>query len=137
MKALAAIVGAAAAVMLMSSVLAAQNLVMAPSKLLPAAVIHLNLGTDNNGNTTVDLKAQHLAQPGSLNPPKSVYVVWVQRDDQRPQRKGQLTVDNNLNGELKFVTPERSFQVIITAEDTENPTALGTEVARSAVARKK
>lgn len=114
----------------------AQSLVMAPSRLLPAAIIRLNLGTDHNGNTTVDLKVQHMALPGNLNPPKDVYVVWVQRPNQRPQRKGQLKIDSSLNGELKFVTPEKRFDVIITAEDNANtPTPSGTVVARSAVAR--
>jgi hypothetical protein len=137
MKALAVLVSLAT-LALMATAASAQNLVMAPSKVLPAAVIHVALGTDNNGNTTVDLKAEHLAKPSSLNPPASVYVVWVQRDEQRPQLKGQLQVDDDLNAELKFVTPETRFQIIITAQqDASTPTPSGTEVARSSVARKK
>jgi len=136
MKALAAI-GLIAGVMAFTAAAPAQDLVMAPSPVLPAVSIHLNLGTDHNGNTTVDLKAQHMAQPSSLSPPATVYVVWVQRDNQRPQPKGQLKIDDNLNGELKFVTPETRFQVFITAEDHANVLLpSGTEVVRSAVARK-
>jgi len=136
MKALAAI-GLIAGVMAFTAAAPAQDLVMAPSHVLPAASIHLNLGTDHNGNTTVDLKAQHMAQPSSLNPPQDVYVVWVQRPNQRPQRKGQLKIDNDLNGELKFITSERRFEVFITAESDPNVAEpSGTEVARSAVARK-
>ncbi|HXR96464.1 MAG TPA: hypothetical protein VN709_01345 [Terriglobales bacterium] len=114
----------------------AQHLVMAPSNVIPAAQIKLDLGKDANGNTTVDLKAQHLAQPANLNPPKSVYVVWVQSDDQTPERKGQLTVNKDLNGELKFVTPDQHFQLFITAEDNANTVSpAGTEVIRGSVAR--
>jgi hypothetical protein len=115
---------------------AAQHLVMAPSTVIPSAEIKLDLGKDQNGNTTVDLKAKHLAQPANLTPPKSVYVVWVQSDDQTPERKGQLVVNKDLSGELKFVTPDQHFQLFITAEDNANAASpQGTEVIRGSVAR--
>jgi hypothetical protein len=115
---------------------AAQHLIMAPSTVIPSAEIKLDLGKDKNGNTTVDLKAQHLAQPANLTPPKSVYVVWVQSGDQPPERKGQLVVNKDLSGELKFITPDQHFQLFITAEDNANAASpQGTEVIRGSVAR--
>lgn len=131
--ALAALVATFVAVPLTA---AAQHLVMAPSTVIPSAEIKLDLGKDKNGNTTVDLKAQHLAQPANLTPPKSVYVVWVQSDDQAPERKGQLVVNKDLSGELKFITPDQHFQLFITAEDNANAASpQGTEVIRGSVAR--
>jgi len=114
----------------------AQKLVMPTSKVAPAAKIQLNLDKDSNGNTIVDLDAKNLAQPNSLQPPKSVYVVWIQASGQRPVSKGMLTVNEDLEGELKFTTPLRTFVLIITAEDNgqvESPT--GTEITRAAIAR--
>lgn len=113
----------------------AQNLVMPPSKKLPAARIQVQLGHDQNGNTTVDLKAQHLAQPQNLNPADSVYVVWVRQNGQPAEREGQLVVDSDLNGELKFTTPARHFTILITVENSETPAVPGETVVSGAVAR--
>ncbi|MGH9415298.1 MAG: hypothetical protein ACRD01_01595 [Terriglobales bacterium] len=131
-----AAMGTIGAVLLLAAPAPAQKLVLAPSSVVPAANIQLQLGRDDNGNTTVDLKAKHLAQPSSLSPARTVYVVWVQPSDGPPQRKGLLKPDNGLNAEVQFITPEQHFELIISAENNDAPaTPSGTVVARSTVAR--
>lgn len=113
-----------------------QQLVMAPSHVVPAARISLNLGKDANGNTTVDLKAQHLAQPASLQPSEAIYMVWVEPAGQPAQRKGMLLPNKDLNAELKFITPEQHFELFITAEHSDEPSSpSGVEVVRGSIAR--
>ena len=51
---------------------------------------------DQNGNTDVTLKADHLAQPGMLTPPSTVYEVWfqarrIQSLKPRPTESGNKT----------------------------------------------
>lgn len=114
----------------------AQKLTMPSSKVAPAAQIQLNLDKDSNGNTTVELTAKNLAQPKSLQPPMSVYVVWVQAQGQTPQPKGMLSVNQDLDGELKFITPLTTFVLFITAEsDGQVEVPSSTEITRASVAR--
>ncbi|HUX68657.1 MAG TPA: hypothetical protein VMV31_14315 [Terriglobales bacterium] len=114
----------------------AQKLTMPTSKIAPAATIQLNLDKDSNGNTTVELDAKNLAQPKSLQPAMSIYLVWVQAPGQAPQAKGMLAVNQDLDGELKFITPLSTFVLFITAErDGQVEVPSSTEITRAAVAR--
>ncbi|MGH9394226.1 MAG: hypothetical protein ACRD1E_08660, partial [Terriglobales bacterium] len=116
----------------------AQHLVMPASTVVPAAHIELELGRDGNGNTTVDLKADHLAQPSGMTPSAQTYMVWVQAAAGTPERKGMLQPDNDLNAELNFVTPAQHFELFITAEPGPQAAApTGAELVRAAVARSK
>lgn len=100
----------------------------------PAArcTIHLHVG--DNGNTELDMKAESLASPSALTPPKNAYVVWIQSPDESPQNHGQITIDKNQKAELKTATPYKRFRVFITAEDQsqlkspEGPTVLSADV---------
>jgi hypothetical protein len=85
----------------------------------PAATGIVNHATDRNGNTEVELKVEHLAKPQALTPAKSHYIVWVQLSGGLAANVGELRVNDDLAGSLKFTTPYRSFQVSVTAEDSE------------------
>ncbi len=82
----------------------------------PAAHATINVKQGDNGNTRLDIKADALAKPSALTPPENVYVVWVQPPGQTPKNMGQLSVDNDLKGELKTETPYHRFAIFITAE---------------------
>lgn len=97
------------------------QLTSAPSQ--PAAMGAVQVGHDKNGNTTVDLNVNHLAQPANLTPPKSAYVVWLQASGKQPENKGELRVGKNLKGELKFTTTEQNFDLFVTPEDGPTVTA--------------
>lgn len=83
----------------------------------PAAKGTVITSTDSNGNTSVEVKVEHLANPQSLKPAKEAYLVWVQPSGQSPQLLGALRVGDDLKGSVKGSTPFTNFDVIITAED--------------------
>jgi hypothetical protein len=101
----------------------------------PAATGEVIVGRDKNGNTKIDLKVDHMAQPDRLKPPKNVYVVWIQSPQgSGPENKGELNVNGGVKASVKTVTPYRNFEIFITAEDNAQTTApSGPEVLRASV----
>jgi hypothetical protein len=91
------------------------ELLAGPSNPAARCTVHLHVG--DNGNTEMDIKAESLAAPSALTPPKNAYVVWVQPPDSDPQNMGQITPDKDQKAELKTVTPSKRFKVFVTAED--------------------
>jgi hypothetical protein len=87
------------------------------SPFVPGATGEVKLGTDDNNNTTVEIKVQHLAKPEQLTPKKSVYVVWIEGYEQKPVNAGQLVVDDDLEGTFTTQTPYQYFKMFITAEE--------------------
>jgi hypothetical protein len=101
------------------------------SSVVPAATGITIVTTDANNNTKIELKVEHLAHPQNLEPPKSVYVVWVVTSENHKFNLGQLKLDNNLNGEITGITPFKAFRLIVTAEDFATVTQPSTEVVMS------
>ena len=90
---------------------------------VPAATGTVMIDKDKeNGNTKVDVKVDHLADPSSLTPSASAYIVWVRPNGGDAVKQGALRVDKNLSGELKTQTVSKSFDVLITAENSESAT---------------
>lgn len=91
------------------------------TRIVPAATATLKANRDKqNGNTKLDLKVEHLARPSSLTPPASVYIVWVEPRGSEPHKEGALGVGDDLKGELKMVTIEKEFDLVVTAENSES-----------------
>jgi hypothetical protein len=96
---------------------------MTASGNVPAAAGTVKAKIDKaNGNTNLDIKVSHLANPSRLSPPANVYVVWVRPRGGDATRQGAIGLDKNLNGELKVVTTLKDFDLFITAEQSENVT---------------
>ena len=108
---------------------------MLAGSLDPAARCNIHVKGGDSGNTALDMKAESLAAPSALNPPKNAYVVWLQPPDQDAQNIGQLTVGSDEKGELKTVTSFKRFHVFVTAENQaqlhqpEGPVVLSADVA--------
>jgi hypothetical protein len=100
----------------------------------PSAVGTVDYHHDRNGNTSMELKVDHLAPPINLQPSKQVYVVWVQAPGQAPQNKGALKVNDDQRGSIKLLSPYPAFDVFVTAEDNEHVSApTGPEVLHGTV----
>jgi hypothetical protein len=129
---------AAMLALLLASVLAwAREDKLTNTGVAPAAAGKITTGTDQNGNTSVEIKVEHLAQPQSLKPSKQTYLVWIQPSGQSAQLLGALKVGDDLKGEVKGSTPFKDFDVIITAEDQlKADTPSSTVVLKGNVARK-
>lgn len=105
---------------------------MAPS--VPAARGDVEVNHDKNGNTKFKITVQHLAEPNSLTPPKTVYVVWLQERGGNAEPQGQLRVDKKLNASFAGVTPFKNFDILITAEqETAAKTPTGAEVLKATI----
>ena len=120
----------------MASVAWADDIHMVPGPGTPAAVGTVSVDHDHNGNVELDVRVHHLADPGSLDPGKTTYVVWVKPPDRPPEPLGVMKVDKDLNGELKAKTPYQKFDVFITAENTPRPAQpSGPEVLHATVSK--
>jgi hypothetical protein len=102
----------------------------------PAATGRADITADDNGNTVVDLRVDHLARPENLTPAKNVYVVWFEPRGELAVNQGALRVDDNLSGSFSGRTSHRNFDVFVTAEDNATvKTPSGPEVMRQSVQR--
>lgn len=101
---------------------------------VPAASGTVKVQSGDNGNTRLDIKVHNLARPSSLTPAESVYIVWIRPHDGVAEKKGAITLNKNLDGELKVITVARNFDVLITGEQSpgvsepEGPEVLQTHI---------
>jgi len=104
------------------------------SSITPAAAGRVTTNHDRNGNTTVNVRVYHLADPQKLTPPQTLYVVWEQERGMDAKNLGQLKVDKDLNGSFSTTTPDKNFDVFITGEnDAKAQSPTGPEVLRTTV----
>jgi len=83
---------------------------------VPASEGTVKATLGDNGNTNLALRVKHLAPPFKLQADATVYVVWLQQQDQPKQNIGALTLNKNLEGSLDIVTPFRRFSITVTPE---------------------
>ena len=89
------------------------------SNVIPAANGQVVAANTDNGNVKLDLKVKYMAPPMKIRPGATNYVVWVRPGEGTqaiPQNIGALTIDDELNGRLKTLTPLKNFSLFITAE---------------------
>ncbi|NEV93490.1 hypothetical protein G3567_04910 [Psychroflexus sp. YR1-1] len=92
------------------------------SETVPGAEVSAKIKMDNNNNYKIDLTAVNLASPDRLEPPREMYVVWIETS-RGTKNLGQLNISSGLFSEVKKGTlttttafkPER---IVITAERT-------------------
>ncbi|MDQ1473058.1 MAG: hypothetical protein QOJ99_4538 [Bryobacterales bacterium] len=113
----------------------AKNFPFTASSLVPAARGEVEFNEDKNGNNKVKIKAEHMALPSNLTPPRSAYVVWFQERDGNPAIQGVLKVNNkDLKAEFETTTPIKNFTVLVTAENETSPASpTGPEILRATV----
>lgn len=100
--------------------------VMEGSSIVPAAVGNVSVKADQNDNTNMTVKVQHLAPPQKLAVGATNYIVWIQPEGGREyQNVGALKVDRNLEGFYSTTVPYRNFKILVTPEQStmaQNPT---------------
>jgi len=113
---------------------AAKKYPMTAASIVPGARAEVAISKDKNGNTRLKMTVQHLANLENLTPRASAYVVWLQERSGNPENQGQLKMDKNLKAAFETVTPFKSFDVFVTAEQdfrTKGPS--GPEVLRATI----
>jgi hypothetical protein len=113
---------------------AAKKFPMTAASIVPAARGEVAIGRDKNGNTSLKMEVQHLANPEDLTPRAAAYVVWFQERGGNLENQGQLRVDKNLKASFETVTPLKSFDVFVTAEQDARATSRsGPEVLKATI----
>jgi hypothetical protein len=95
---------------------AAKKYPMTAASMVPGARAQVEISKDKNGNTRLNMRVQHLANLENLTPRASAYVVWLQERGGVSANQGQLKMDRNLKASFETVTPLKSFDVFVTAE---------------------
>ena len=118
----------------LTSVASAKKYPLTADKSVPAARGQVDVGRDKNGNTRVEIEAEHLAAPENLTPPRTAYVVWFQERGSEPLNQGSLKPNKSLQANFKSITPLKSFDVFVSAEsDPNTKSPSGSEILRVSV----
>lgn len=117
---------------LLPSVLLAKKYSLQNATIVPGAAGEVKTGKDKNGNTKFTVEVKHLAKPAELTPAKGMYVIWIQQSGGSPESQGMLKVNDKLEGKFESSTPNKVFNLWITAEDDGTVKApAGPEVLRA------
>jgi len=93
-----------------------------PSSVVPAAEGQVKVKTDNNKNRAIEIEIVNLAKPQNLQPPKQMYIVWMETDRGENKNLGQIktstgTFSKNLKATFNTVTSYQPVRIFITAEN--------------------
>jgi hypothetical protein len=113
---------------------AAKKYPMTAAPIVPGARAEVEISKDKNGNTSLKMKVQHLANLDNLTPRANAYVVSLQERGGNSENKGQLKMDKHLAATFETVTPFKSFDVFVTAEQDSRATGpSGPEVLKATI----
>ena len=92
------------------------------SSVVPAAEGKVKVKKDVNNNYKIDLNVVRLAEAKRLNPPREMYIVWMETEQNGRKNIGQLKTSSGLftktlKSSLKTVTPFKPTGFFISAED--------------------
>jgi hypothetical protein len=91
------------------------------SSLVPAAEGHVKMKTDRNKNYVIKIEIFNLALPGKLNPPKNVYVVWMDDGNNNIKNMGQVKssaafMSKALKASFQNISSFRPTKIFLTSE---------------------
>lgn len=90
---------------------------MHASNVVPSARGQVKVEADDNNNSEVTVKVEHLAPADKVYPGATNYVVWIQPAGADTfQNVGALAVDKDLEGEHTTTVPYKDFRVLVTPE---------------------
>lgn len=92
------------------------------SSVVPAARGTVQIDKDNNENYTIKIDIKNLAEVERLNPPRKMYVVWLQTSERNYKNLGQIEssssrMSSKLDASFKTVSSFKPAKIMITAED--------------------
>lgn len=100
----------------------AKKIMFEQSSIVPGAEGSVKITKDRNSNYSIHIDVLHLAEPKKLQPAKSVYLVWMQTEDNSTKNIGILNsssslLSKTLKASLHTVTPFKPTRIYVTAED--------------------
>jgi hypothetical protein len=99
---------------------------------VPGAEGKVQVAKADNGNRDLKVEAQHLAPPAAAFPGKNTYVVWLKPENGQPLNIGVLNPDKDRKAELQTSTPFKSFEILVTAENSPTPMQPGNDQVMAA-----
>ncbi|MFV8441761.1 hypothetical protein [Flavobacterium sp. LB2P44] len=107
---------------LLSLVSCGKNIAFQNSSIVPAAQGNVSIKKDSNKNYSIKIKILNLAEVNRLQPPKNVYVVWMETKDAVVKNIGQIKSDtaffsSKLKADFETVTSFEPSKIFITAEE--------------------
>lgn len=111
----------AAIVLLLSATSCARRAAFVQSAVIPAATGKVKVKKDGNENYRVKVNAENLPPANQLNPPRAIYVLWMESSS-GTKNLGQFRTNTGLfsktfKGSLETTTPYRPYRIFLTAED--------------------
>ena len=105
------------------------------SKVNPGAKVQAKVKQDPNDNYKIELKVENLTAPDRLDPPKEMYVVWIETA-KGTKNLGKINISKSLfsstrKGKLVTSTAYKPNRIIITAENSSTNNEPGTFVVVS------
>ena len=100
----------------------AKKIAFQTSSIVPAARGDVKIKKDENKNYLIQIQLENLAEVSRIEPPKNVYVVWMETDDTSVKNIGQIKSDSKflsskLKASFETATPFKPSKIFITAED--------------------
>ena len=95
------------------------------SPVTPAAQGFVKVKQDNNQNYAIDIDLTNLAAPDRLQPPRRIYIVWMESNEASIRNIGQINSSSNwlsskLKASFETVSSNKPTRIFITAEDYSN-----------------
>jgi hypothetical protein len=92
------------------------------SKVVPAAKGAVKVKQGKNDNYVIQIDLTDLAEPDRLQPPRSMYVVWMITENNTTKNIGQIKTSSNflsskLRSSFETISPLKPTKIFITAED--------------------
>lgn len=92
------------------------------SSVVPAAEGSVKVKKDGNSNYKIDLNVMRLAEAKRLNPPREMYIVWMETESNGRKNIGQLKTSSGflsktLKSSLTTVSSFKPTGFFVTAED--------------------
>ena len=111
----------------------ARKLTFLNSSVTPAATGSVKIKHAKSGNYLIDVETRNLAPADKLSPPRKVYVVWMETQQNTVRNIGMMKSGNslfskNLKGGLQATSTSKPTSFFITAEDDGNTQYAGNEV---------
>jgi hypothetical protein len=117
--------GALAAILMFSFTSCTKKISFLSSSVVPAAQGTVKVKTDSNKNYAIQIDIANLAEPGRLQPPRQMYIVWVVTDQDMTKNIGQIRTSSGrfskgLKASFETVTSFKPTKIFITAENDSN-----------------
>lgn len=103
----------------------ASTMTFTNSPIVPGAEGKVKIKKDDNNNFTVTINVVNLPDSKRLSPPKDVYVVWMETEDNVIKNIGQIQpstglLSKTMKGELNATATSKPTRIFITAENDGN-----------------